>query len=55
MGGRGITELSKDEMTDLMNWTQRFFAAFGYTLPSGHDEYYRGLEAELATRGRRYS
>lgn len=51
--GRGITDLSKDEMTDLMTMTQHAMADFGYYLPSSHDEYYDGLEAELAARGRR--
>lgn len=53
LGGVGISKLDKDRMTDLMNWAQRFFAEWGYILPSSHDEYYQGLEQEQAVRGRR--
>lgn len=42
--GRGLSELSDEEMSALMNDLQHYFADQGYYLPSGQDEYYEALE-----------
>ena len=44
LNGRGISEISEEEMTGVMSALQRYLAEWGYYLPSGHDEYYEGLE-----------
>lgn len=52
MAGRGISELSNEEMQYVMNVVQRAAAMMGWHLPSSMDDYYQGLEAMNASRGR---
>lgn len=54
MEGRGISELSADEMHFLMDEVQRAAASMGWTLPSSMDAYYAGLEQMEADRGAKF-
>lgn len=54
MEGRGISDLSSDEMHFLMDEVQRAAASMGWTLPSSMDAYYASLEQMEADRGKKF-
>jgi len=54
LNGLGISEISDEDMTEVMNHLQRYFAEWGYNLPSGHDDYYEMLESQQAQRGKTF-
>ena len=49
-----ITELDHEEMHQLMEEVQHAAASMGWHLPSSMDDYYMGLEAMTAERGKSY-
>lgn len=51
--GRGVSDLSAEEMHKLMEEVQRTAAMMGWSLPSSIDAYYQGIATEDAERGRR--
>lgn len=54
MEGRGISDLSQDEMHALMEQVQMAASSIGCVLPSSMDAYYLGLEQMMAERGREF-
>ncbi|MCB1504487.1 MAG: hypothetical protein KDJ47_05880 [Hyphomicrobiaceae bacterium] len=54
MQGRGISDLSNEEMHALMEEVQMAASSLGWHLPSSMDDYYLGIESMQAERGKNF-